>query len=30
VAEPVPLRAALQRHHHHVVGGTDAAVIEHA
>ena len=30
VAEPVPLRAALQRHHHHVVGGADAALVEHA
>jgi hypothetical protein len=30
VAEAVPLRAALQRHHHHVVGGTDAALVEHA
>ena len=24
------MRAALQRHHHHVVGGADAAMIEHA
>src|SRR5262249_21964577 len=30
VAEPVPLRAALQRHGHHVVGGADAALVEHA
>src|SRR6266571_2246246 len=30
VAEPVPLRAALERHHHHVVGRADAAVVEHA
>src|SRR6266540_1379629 len=30
VAEPVPLRAALERHDHHVVGRADAAVIEHA
>jgi hypothetical protein len=28
--EAVPLRAALQRHHHHVVGGADAALVEHA
>src|SRR5262249_3049278 len=26
VAEPVPLGAALERHHHHVVGGADAAL----
>src|SRR5262245_7618859 len=30
VAEPVPLRAALQRHDHHVVGGPNTSVIEHA
>src|SRR5437879_4060812 len=30
VAQAVPLRAALQRHHHHVVGGADAAMVEHA
>src|SRR6266581_2994644 len=30
VAEPVPLRAALQGHHHHVVGRADAAMVEHA
>src|SRR6185312_6255023 len=30
VAEPVPLRAALQRHGHHIVGGADAALVEHA
>ena len=30
VAEPVPLGAALERHHHQVVGGADAAMIEHA
>ena len=30
VAEPVPLGAALQRHGHHVVGGADAALVEHA
>ena len=30
VAEPVPLRSALQRHGHHVVGGADAALVEHA
>jgi hypothetical protein len=24
------LRAALQRHHHHVIGGADAALVEHA
>ena len=30
VAETVPLRAALQRHRHHVVGGADAALVEHA
>ena len=30
VAEPVPLGAALQRHHHHVIGGADAALVEHA
>src|SRR5262249_15162706 len=29
VAEPVPLRAALERHGHHVVGGADAALVEH-
>src|SRR5262249_47198230 len=28
--EPVPLRAALQRHGHHIVGGADAALVEHA
>ena len=30
VAEAVPLRAALQRQHHHVVGGADAALVEDA
>ena len=30
VAEPVPLGAGLQRHHHDVVGGADAALVEHA
>ena len=30
MAEAVPLRAALQRHHDHVVRGTDAALVEHA
>jgi hypothetical protein len=30
VAQAIPLRAALQRHHHHVVGGADAALVEHA
>jgi hypothetical protein len=30
VAEAVPLRAALERHDHHVVGGADAALVEHA
>src|SRR4029077_2073470 len=30
VTEPIPLRAALQRHGHHVVGGADAALVEHA
>jgi hypothetical protein len=30
VAEPVPLRAALQRHRHHVVCGADATLVEHA
>ena len=30
MAEPVPLRAALERHGHHVVGGADAALVEHA
>src|SRR5690606_35594329 len=30
VTEPVPLRAALQGHGHHVVGGADAALVEHA
>src|SRR5205814_317139 len=30
VAEPIPLRAALQRHGHHIVGGADAALVEHA
>jgi hypothetical protein len=30
MTEAVPLRATLQRHHHHVVGGADAALIEHA
>ena len=29
MAEPVPLGATLQRHHHHVVGGADAAMVEH-
>ena len=30
VAEPVPLGAGLQRHHHDVVGRADAALVEHA
>ncbi len=30
VAEAVPLGAGLQRHHHDVVGGADAAFVEHA
>src|SRR5262249_16118011 len=30
VPESVPLCSALQRHGHHVIGGTDAALVEHA
>src|SRR5262249_30677406 len=29
VAEPIPLRAALERHGHHIIGGADAALVEH-
>ena len=29
VTEPIPLRAALERHGHHVVSGPDAAFVEH-
>jgi hypothetical protein len=30
MAKTVPLRAALERHRHHVVGGTNAALVERA
>jgi hypothetical protein len=30
VTEPIPLGAALQRHDHHVIGGANAALVEHA
>src|SRR5437870_5546545 len=29
VTEPIPLRAALERHGHHVISGPDAAFVEH-
>src|SRR5262249_8047968 len=29
VAEPIPLRAALERHGHHIIGGADTALVEH-
>src|SRR5262249_48969110 len=29
VAEPIPLRATLQGHGHHIVGGADTALVEH-